>query len=59
MPHNFRLNLIAINVASLKTTNVHSMPNTHEYIRSKKKKNTMMYKIDFKTAFPAINLEIN
>lgn len=38
MPHNFRLNLIAINVASLKTTNVHSMPNTHEYIRSKKKK---------------------
>lgn len=50
MPHNFRLNLIAINVASLKTTNVHSMPNTHEYIRSKKKP-TMMYKIDFKTAF--------
>lgn len=36
MPHSFRLNLIAINVGSLKTKNVHSMPNTHEYIMSKK-----------------------
>lgn len=37
MPHSFRLNLIAINVVSLKTKNVHSMPNTHEYIRREKK----------------------